>query len=140
VAPLVSSLLLFGLVTDAAGQSFYGGVRGAVRDAGGVVPGVDLTLTNEDTRVSRTTVSNPVGEYAFMAVVPGTYTLRAVRSGYKTFERLAFTIGTQEFPTLDITPEIGPIQSGRTRSRGSELQNPRTSISGCTGAASAGPS
>jgi carboxypeptidase family protein len=63
-----------------------------------VVPGLELTLTNEETRVLRTTFSSAVGEYVFTAVVPGIYTLRAVRSGYKTFERLAFTIGTQEFP------------------------------------------
>jgi hypothetical protein len=121
VAPLVSSLLLFGLVTAASGQSFYGGVRGAVRDAGGMVPGVELTLTNEGTRISRTTVSNPVGEYAFTAVVPGTYTLRAVRSGYKTFERLAFTVGTQEFLTLDITLEVGAVQEEVTVTGASPL-------------------
>jgi hypothetical protein len=105
-----ASLLSLVLVADAAGQSFYGGVRGSVRDADGVVPGVELTLTNADTRVSQATFSNPMGEYAFTTVVPGRYVLRAVRSGYKTFERLGFAIGTQEFLTLDITLEVGSVQ------------------------------
>ena len=34
-------------------QQFTGGVRGAVRDANGVIPGVTVTLTNEATNISR---------------------------------------------------------------------------------------
>ena len=109
-AALVGGALFFGVVTDAAAQSFYGGVRGAVHDATGVVPGVDLTLTNEDTSVARTTLSNDVGEYVFTDVVPGPYTLRAVLTGYKTFERLGLIVGTQEFLTLDVTLEVGTVQ------------------------------
>ena len=37
----------------AAGQSFQGGLRGAVRDANGVVPGVEVTLINEGTQAAR---------------------------------------------------------------------------------------
>jgi hypothetical protein len=81
------AVLVFCAVVDASAQSFYGGVRGAVRDADGVVPGVQLTLSNEETAVRRTSVANGVGEYAFTDVVPGRYTLAAVLSGYKTFER-----------------------------------------------------
>ena len=33
-----------------AAQTFTGGVRGAVKDAGGVVPGVTVTLINEAQR------------------------------------------------------------------------------------------
>ena len=61
-----------------AAQTYQGGVRGAVRDAGGVVPGADVALVNEETAVERTTISNAVGEYAFPNVAPGVYTLRAV--------------------------------------------------------------
>jgi hypothetical protein len=37
----------------ATAQSYQGGVRGAVVDADAVVPGVEIMLTNEDTRLSR---------------------------------------------------------------------------------------
>ncbi len=40
---------------DARAQSFQGGLRGAVKDAQGVIPGVTVTLTNEGTGVSRAT-------------------------------------------------------------------------------------
>jgi hypothetical protein len=103
------ALLSLALISEAAGQSFYGGVRGAVRDPDGVVPGVELTLVNQETHRSRTTVSNGAGEYAFPAVVPGTYALRAVRAGYKTLERVGFAVATQEVVTLDLQLEVGPL-------------------------------
>ena len=68
----VCVFLLLTLATyDGAAQTYQGGVRGAVRDAGGVVPGADVALVNEETAVERTTISNAVGEYAFPNVAPG---------------------------------------------------------------------
>jgi hypothetical protein len=98
---------LLALAAETAGQSFYGGVRGSVHDADGIVTSVELTLLNEETRLSRTTLSNAIGEYAFPAVVPGKYRLRAVRTGYKTFERVELVIGTQESLTVDVLLEVG---------------------------------
>ena len=80
-------LLAFGAVPLATAQSFYGGVRGAARDADGVASGVQLTLINEETAIARTSTTNAAGEYAFIDVIPGSYTLRAVLTGYRTVER-----------------------------------------------------
>jgi len=54
------------VAADAAAQTYQGGVRGAVRDANGVVPGAEVVLINEQTTLPRTTVTNEVGEYAFV--------------------------------------------------------------------------
>src|SRR5262245_20257366 len=102
--------IVFICATIAAGQSFQGGLRGAARDtSGGVLPGVAFTLTNEATGVSRNTVSNDVGEYAFAAVTPGTYTLNGALQGFKTIERRGIVIGTQQFLTLDFVMETGAL-------------------------------
>jgi trimeric autotransporter adhesin len=107
----VASLLLsFALAVDLRGQSFQGGLRGSVSDPQGVIPGVTVTMTNEGTSVARTSVSNEVGEYVFTAVVPGTYTVRAMLTGFKTFERKGIVIGTQQFLTLDLLMEVGSIE------------------------------
>ncbi len=95
---------------NAWAQGFTGGLRGAVRDAGGVLPGVQVTLTNEGTNISRTTVTNEVGEYPFVAVPPGVYSVKATLAGYKTFERKGLTIATQQFIILDIQLELGGIE------------------------------
>lgn len=105
------ALLLLPLVTSTVwAQTFTGGLRGAVRDPNGVIPGVAVTLTNEATAVARETTTNDVGEYNFPAVQPGTYTLRASLTGFKTYENRGVRIGTQQFITLDITLEVGALQ------------------------------
>jgi trimeric autotransporter adhesin len=100
--------------TSALGQGFQGGLRGSIKDAGGVVPGVEVTLTNERTNISRSTVTNERGEYVFTNVDPGSYMLKAVLTGYKTIERKEIPIGTQQFITLDLTMEVGAIEENIT--------------------------
>lgn len=107
---LLGSMLFFAASTDVQAQSFQGGVRGSVKDQGGVIPGVTVTLINERTNVSRDTVTNAVGEYSFPAVEPSTYTMRATIAGYKSFERKGLEIGTQQFLTFDVTLDIGALE------------------------------
>jgi trimeric autotransporter adhesin len=97
-------------VVHSSAQTFTGGIRGAVRDSGGVVPGAEVTLLNEGTKISRTVTTNESGEYVFSAVQPGTYTLRSTLQGYKTYEQSGIRISTQQFITLDVILELGQLQ------------------------------
>jgi hypothetical protein len=90
-------------------QTFTGGLRGAVRDPGGVVPGAVVELINESTNVSRDTRSNEQGEFSFAAVPPGTYTLKVSLPGFKTYESKGVRIAAQQFITLDVVLEVGAI-------------------------------
>jgi len=112
-------------------QSYQGGLRGAVRDAtGAVVPGVELTLINEETNVTRTTTTNNDGEYSFANVLPGTYKLTATQTGFKKYESLGIRIGTQTFITLDLTLEVGSTAEEVTVSAGGAiLENSNASVS-----------
>src|SRR5258705_2528475 len=105
----------------AVAQSFQGGVRGAVKDPGGVVPGAEVTLINQATSLRRAVTTNAAGEYVFAAVDPGTYTLRAALSGFKTVDRRDLPIGTQQFLVLDLTLEVGAIEESITVSGQSPL-------------------
>jgi hypothetical protein len=108
------SLLLLLAAASAGAQQFTGGVRGLVRDANGVIPGVTLTLTNEATNISREVTTNDVGQYSFPAVPPGSYRLKAQITGYKTFESTGLTVGTQQFITLDVTLDLGRLEENVT--------------------------
>lgn len=74
-------------------QGGSGVIEGVVRDtAGGVLPGVTMTLRNQASGVARTTVSEGDGTYRFPALQPGKYTLRAELSGFATEEVLDIVI------------------------------------------------
>src|SRR5258706_5699203 len=90
-------------------QTYQGALRGAVRDAQGLIPGAEVTLVNEDTNATRSAMTNEVGEYAFTSVLPGTYTVRVSLPGFKTEERKGFRIGTQQSAVLDFMLEVGAI-------------------------------
>ena len=82
-------------------------MRGAVKDSGGIIPGVEVTLTNDSTSVARSTTSNEAGEYNFPNLAPGNYTLKAMLQGYKTYQRGGLGVGTQQFLTIDVVLEVG---------------------------------
>ncbi len=109
------SVLLVAAITAGAGsaasaQTFQGSLRGSVRDVQGVVPAATVLLVNEQTKVSRQTVTNAAGEYVFPAVDPGTYTVRANITGFKTFVQTGVRIGAQQALTLDVGLEVGTLE------------------------------
>jgi trimeric autotransporter adhesin len=107
---LIPALLVAIAASDARAQSYQGSLRGAVRDATGVVPGVDVVLFNEQTNAVRTSTTNAVGEYAFPNILPGAYTIKAALAGFKTFESRGIRIGTQDALTLDLLLEVGEVR------------------------------
>jgi trimeric autotransporter adhesin len=111
---LLAVFVTFASASALLAQGFQGGLRGSIKDAGGVIPGVEVTLTSEATNISRTTSTNERGEYVFASVTPGTYSVKATLTGYKTIDRRAIPIGTQQFITLDLTLEVGRLEESVT--------------------------
>src|SRR5581483_11172042 len=72
-----SLVLLLGFPALVSAQQAAANINGTVTDStGAVVEGATVTLTNVDTSVSRSTVSNGTGNYVFVDVLPGPYTLK----------------------------------------------------------------
>src|SRR5438270_10126138 len=113
-ALVLAAILVVSYTSNAFGQGFQGGIRGSIKDAGGVIPGVEVTLNNEQTNIKRSVVTNERGEYVFSNVDPGNYAVKAVLQGYKTIDRGGIRIGTQQFLTLDLTMEVGAITENVT--------------------------
>jgi outer membrane receptor protein involved in Fe transport len=90
-------LLLIGGARTASAQ--VGGViLGTVSDASSAaMPGVTMTLRNQETGVARTLVTDENGLYRFSALSPGTYSVRAELSGFAIEERkgIVVTIGLE---------------------------------------------
>lgn len=106
----ICGLLILANVALANGQSYHGGLRGSVQDgSANVMPAVSLTLTNEETNVSRATVTNDSGEYVFERVDPGRYRMMASAAGFKKLDRPGVIIATQQQIALDLTLEVGDV-------------------------------
>lgn len=94
----------------AAAQGTTSRLVGQVSDAtGGVLPGVTVTIANEATGVSFTTVTSDVGRYAFEALVSGVYTVSAELAGFKTFSGTSYRVEIGQPTTVNIRLEPGDI-------------------------------
>jgi trimeric autotransporter adhesin len=127
---VVGVVLLLAGAAGAGAQTFTGSVRGEVKDANGILPGATVTLINEATNVSRDTTTNAVGQYAFPAVTPGSYTLKVALTGYKTYESKQLVVSTQQAIALDVTLELGTIQESITVTGESPLIDTSTASTG----------
>jgi len=83
-------------------------VSGVVQDTtGGVLPGVDVTLTNTGTRQERRTVTNEAGAYTFPNTPVGTYT--ASLSGFKGFSQTGVQVNAGVNIRVDVGLAVGAV-------------------------------
>jgi hypothetical protein len=95
-------------VSNLMAQTNYGSLRGEVKDVqGGLIASAKVTLTNQDTKVSRSVMSNSSGSYLFGGVDPGTYTVTVTVAGFKTYETTGNTVTLGNTSTVDAALAIG---------------------------------
>ena len=117
-ASLAGGLLLFLLIlvsaTSLSAQT-AGQVSGHVADpTGAVVPEAKITLTNVATGTVRTTVTTAAGDYTFVDVPPGTYTVRAEHSGFKLVTSNAVNVQVGQSLRQDFHMEVGAVTQSVT--------------------------
>ena len=102
-------VMAFWLAAPFAGaQSTGGRIRGTVVDpSGGAVPSANVTLRNEGTGSERTAQSGAAGEYVFLEVPVGTYTVELQLTGFKKYVRKGIALELNQFLTLDIALQLG---------------------------------
>ena len=110
----VSAVFLFGLAvswlgTGAAAQTHLAAIRGSVTDpSGAAVAGAALSVTHEETNVTRTATSAGSGSFSVTQLPPGEYRIEVTHSGYKTYVSRA-TLQVDQHLRVDVPLEIGAI-------------------------------
>jgi hypothetical protein len=86
--PLLAFMLTVFLgATFAGAQNFRGGINGVVTDQGGAsIPGAQVSITNEGTGVTQSSVASSAGEYSFPDLPLGLYTVSATSGGFETLK------------------------------------------------------
>ena len=94
-----------------AGQVESGKVVGTVRDStGAVLAGAKVTVTNVETNVARSLISNNSGDYVVTELQPGTYTVTAELEGFKKVLQAAFKLDVNQAVRVDLTLPVGSFQ------------------------------
>src|SRR5208282_441225 len=92
-------------------QGANGRIVGRIADpTGAVLAQAKVTLTNEATAISRDSLTNDSGDYSFVNVAPGTYTLQFELTGFKTNVQKSVTVDVNQVVTLNSTLQIGASQ------------------------------
>ncbi len=95
---------------SAAAQTVSGEIRGTVRDSsGGVLPGVNVTVTGVDTGLKRTDVTDGTGSYVFPNLPIGKYSVVAELEGFSKAEKTGFDLVADGRITADLTMAVGAL-------------------------------
>jgi hypothetical protein len=111
----LSALAAVGLIAWAIGTPAYAQgttsrVVGTVTDSsGGRIPGATVTLTNDATGVSFTTVTNETGSYVFEAVQVGRYTITIELQGFRKFVSAANPVNIGVPATINAALATGAV-------------------------------
>src|SRR4051794_3470559 len=90
---LTPFVVLVALAGTASAQRPNASIRGTVSDTtGGVLPGATVTVNNEETGLTRTTVTNSEGVYVVSQLPVGRYKVDVELSGFKTSSRTSILL------------------------------------------------
>ena len=85
-------------------------VSGVVKDSsGGVLPGVEVTITKTDTGVVRTVTTGADGAYVFPNLPVGPYALKVVLQGFTTYVQQGIVLQVNTNPTIDVALAVGNV-------------------------------
>ncbi len=92
-------------------QSIQGSILGTVKDSGGaLVSGATVALLNLDDGSTRTTVSNSSGDYQFVDVKAGRYTVEIEQSGFQKWSATGVVLAARQQLRVDAALEVGSVQ------------------------------
>src|ERR1044072_4283681 len=81
-------------------------ISGTARDqSGAVLPGVEITATQTDTGITRTTVTNETGSYVLPNLAWGPYRLEATLPGFRTYAQSGIVLQVNGSPVINVALE-----------------------------------
>jgi len=77
--------------------------------SGAVVPKASITVTNKATGVAITTPVNDSGEYQVLALIPGSYTVKASADGFESVLRDDIELHVQDRLSIEFVLKVGSV-------------------------------
>ena len=106
-AAALSTSLAVSASTLAWGQASTS-VRGAVTDpAGNAIVGASVVLSSSESKTERTATTGVQGEYQFLPIPPGTYTLAVKAAGFRSYEQKGLVLLVNTPATANVQLKVG---------------------------------
>src|SRR2546428_9634117 len=107
---MIVALMVCGLSCASVWAQATAQISGTVRDqSGAVLPGVEVTATQTDTGITRTTVTNETGSYVLPNLVTGPYKLEASLPGFRSFAQTGIVLQVSASPVINPVLEVGQV-------------------------------
>jgi len=102
---LTGSTLLLKSTTFAQAST---SLRGTVTDpSGGTVAGAQVVLTNNESKGERAATTGEQGEYQFLFLPPGSYSLRVTATGFQRYQLTAVQLLVNTPATVNLQLKVG---------------------------------
>jgi Carboxypeptidase regulatory-like domain len=83
-------------------------VRGTVTDPdGNSIVGANVVLANAESKTERTATTGGQGEYQFLLIAPGTYTLKVMATGFRGYEQKGLELLVNTPATANVQLKVG---------------------------------
>jgi hypothetical protein len=105
-------------------------ITGTVKDpSGAVLPGVDIKVTQTDTGITRSTISNETGTYVLANLPLGPYRLEAALTGFRTFVQTNIVLQVNSNPTINVTLDVGQVsESVEVQANAAQVETRSTAV------------
>ena len=98
------------LPTASYAQTATGQITGTVRDASGaVMPGVKVAVTNEQTGLTRQTITGANGDYVVPLLPVGVYVVTGEQTGFKTAIHTTVALTVDQIQRVDMLLAAGTV-------------------------------
>src|SRR3954464_134086 len=85
-------------------------LSGTVLDeSGGALPGVEVTVTQTDTGMTRFVISGDKGTYVFTNLPVGPYKLTTKLSGFSNFEQTGIVLAVGDSRSVNVNMKVGGL-------------------------------
>jgi hypothetical protein len=128
---LICLVALSTAVAPLHAQSTGGSLSGTIKDAtGAVIPGVTVVVTNTDTSLTRTVVTDGSGRYLAPDLQPGPYSVKGTLEGFSTVVRSGITLSVGRDAVVDLELALGSVSDQVTVVAEASTVDTRTSSTG----------
>jgi len=106
----LTTLYVLGATAPLLAQGGRAEINGTVTDAQkAVLPGVTVTVTNEETGLMREAITDGTGRYVIPQLLPGPYTIKADLSGFQPMTRSNMVVRVGEELTVPLTLSLAGV-------------------------------